>query len=325
MNRTLTVLLVLTLSLTLFLTLLAGCTVGGSDLATSTTTLPSQALPPPEPSQAPTSETPPARCPELSGTEALGRIENSDLTETSGIATSSLNPEAFWAHNDSGGEAALVAVGRDGSDLGTYPLADTMNRDWEDMARWTDPATGTNWLYVGDIGDNLAQWDSIFVHRVPEPAIGEVTPGTALGGVETFELTYPDGPHDAETLLVDPASGEITVLTKGDGTTSQVFVASGAVPGSATELTEAGTLDLSGTLDGQATAGDRIEGLVLIRTYTAVLAYPGDVDPWWEIEPCELDPPFEIQGEAIAIELDGSGYLTVAEGRRPRVNRSAFG
>lgn len=265
----------------------------------------------------------PLSCPSVVSLEALGRIQNSDLTETSGLAVSNLDPAVLWAVDDSGGEAALYALGRDGSDLGVHGVPGVVNRDWEDLAAWADPLDGTSWLYVGDIGDNLDQWDSIFVHRMPEPALSDALdiPPEKL---ETFELAYPDGPQNAEALLVGGSTGTITIITKGKQGEAQVFEARGATPGSVSPLTLVGTLDLSTTLDGQVTAADSNDQYVFIRTYTAVLAYGDATGSWWESEPCVLEPPFEIQGEALATEPDGSGYFTVSEGRAARLNRSGL-
>lgn len=303
---------------TLFLLLIvAGCSVGSDGLTAPSTT---SSSPPPTSTAVPGE---PA-CPVVVDSERLGRVQNEELTEISGLAASAMEPGLLWAHNDSEGDAAVYAIGADGSDLGKFVLEGVDNRDWEDMAAWTDPATQESWLYVGDIGDNVGQWESILVHRVPEPILGESSV-VAATAVETFEFTYPDGPHDAETLLVDPGTGDITIVTKADSEIAQVFEAPGAVPGTTMELTESGTLDLSFTPAGLPTAGDYLGEFVLIRTYLAVLAYPVADGAWWDAEPCELDAPFEIQGEAIATAPDGGAYVTVSEGRRPRVNRTAVG
>jgi hypothetical protein len=247
------------------------------------------------------------------------------LSELSGLATGRLNPDLLWAHNDSGGAATVYGIGPEGADAGSYPLDGASNRDWEDMAAWQDPDTGVDWLYIGDIGDNLAQWESVFVYRVPEPVVDATkAEGHVLVGVETFELTYPDGPHDAETLLVDPATGTITIVTKNRGGPGQVFVATDAVAGARSELVEFGLLDLSTTLDGVATAGDHADAFVLIRTYLAVLAYPTTEGEWWLADPCPLDAPFEIQGEAVAAESTAA-YWTAPEGSSPTITRSEFG
>ena len=51
----------------------------------------------------------------------------------------------------------------------------------------------------------------ITIYRVPEPAEGS---GTAqVDGV--FHASYPDGPHDAEALLMTP-DGRLHIVTKGD-------------------------------------------------------------------------------------------------------------
>src|SRR2546429_179177 len=44
-----------------------------------------------------------------------------------------------------------------------------------------------------------------------------------LTGAAELTFVYPDGPHDAEALLVDPVSGEIFIVTKALGGTAQVF------------------------------------------------------------------------------------------------------
>src|SRR5690349_11218584 len=57
---------------------------------------------------------------------------------------------------------------------------------------------GRGKVWVGDIGDNVESRSTVQVTRVP------VGPGDTEVSVESFDLSYPDGPHDAETLLCDP-------------------------------------------------------------------------------------------------------------------------
>ena len=65
-------------------------------------------------------------------------------------------------------------------------------------------------VWVGDIGDNQRARDSVQVTPVP------VGPGTATTstGRSTTSST-PTAPHDAETLMRDPATGRLYVATKG--------------------------------------------------------------------------------------------------------------
>ena len=49
------------------------------------------------------------------------------------------------------------------------------------------------------------------VYRVPEPGPGSAPTAPAA----RLTLRYPDGPHDAEALLVDPRGGTLAIVTKG--------------------------------------------------------------------------------------------------------------
>jgi hypothetical protein len=69
-----------------------------------------------------------------------------------------------------------------------------------------------HYLYIGDIGDNQAKCADITVYRVAEPKVGAAAAfGTmSTGAAQAIGLTYPDGPRDAETLLVDPLTRDFT-------------------------------------------------------------------------------------------------------------------
>jgi len=55
--------------------------------------------------------------------------------------------------------------------LGIYSVGGASNRDWEDMAIGPGPVDGQQYLYIGDIGDSLAQYDIKYIYRVPEPCV----------------------------------------------------------------------------------------------------------------------------------------------------------
>ena len=80
--------------------------------------------------------------------------------------------------------------------------------DWEAVA--VGPCPGGSCVYIADIGDNEARRKRITVHRVAEP-VSENTVAVA----DSFHATYPDGAHDAETLLVTP-DGQLFIVTKGE-------------------------------------------------------------------------------------------------------------
>ena len=262
-------------------------------------------------------------CADAVAAEDVVTVANPDLSEASGLAASRQNDGVLWTHNDSGGEAEVYALGLDGADLGSVRLEGVEAVDWEDMA------AGPDQLYLGDIGDNDAQRDSVVVYRIAEPEV----PPTGIGAttatdVERLTLTYADGPHDAETLLADPLTGDLFVVTKQwDGTASGVYRIPADAPPGDTPVVMERVGDVPG-VDGQmATAGDvAADGsLAAVRTYAGVLVWDREdgqsVADALEGEPCEAPAPFELQGEALALTPDGRGYVTVPEGEAPRLSR----
>lgn len=167
-------------------------------------------------------------------------MTNPDLKEISGLVASSKNPDVVWVHNDSGDTARIFAVdAKTGATLGTYTLSGAKAVDWEDIDIGPGPVQGQSYIYVGDIGDNGLSRSSVTVYRVPEP----VVTGTAsrptkatLSGVDTFNLKYPDGPHNAESLIVDPKSGEMVIIDKTSSGTPTIYEAPGGLASSSNPL-----------------------------------------------------------------------------------------
>ena len=154
-------------------------------------------------------------CPTFQPGRSLGTLASPALVETSGVIASRRQPDVMWVHNDSGDTPRVFAISSEGVTRGEFQLAGASARDWEDIALGPGPAPDTDYLYVGDIGDNTATRDGITVYRVAEPTVeGDASTPVTVDGVVAMALTYPDGPHDAETLLVDPATGDILVVTK---------------------------------------------------------------------------------------------------------------
>jgi hypothetical protein len=142
---------------------------------------------------------------ELCRVEASAIPLPESVHESSGVAAGS---GVLWTHNDSG-DPVLVAVGMDGSPLGSVRVTGAAVEDWEDLA--AGPCPGGRCLFVADIGDNAAARPRITIYRVPEPAPGDAASRPA----EAFHATYPEGPHDAEALFVTP-DGVVYVVTKGE-------------------------------------------------------------------------------------------------------------
>ncbi|HEX5588291.1 MAG TPA: hypothetical protein VFZ17_13345 [Acidimicrobiia bacterium] len=257
-----------------------------------------------------------------------GTVAATDVTELSGLSASRRTAGVWWAHNDSGHPAEIFAVGDDGRDLGTYTLSGANAVDWEDIAAGPGPDAGASYLYIADTGDNTQTRASVQVYRVPEPQVdpnGGPHQGM-LTDVATLDFTYPDGPHDAEALIVDPSSGRLLIITKDVWGDSQVFAAPGNLAsGTHTTLTQVATLHL-GFL-GLVTAGDitPARDTIALRTYGSVVMYPLGVGDAMELAflqvPCYGAVANEAQGEAIGFTGDGRGYVTASEGASPALHR----
>ena len=128
------------------------------------------------------------------------------LPEASGLALGR-SSSRLWMHNDSGA-AELIAVDPKGAIEGRVTLTGARIDDWEAIA--SGPCGTGSCLYVGDIGDNDAKRKQITVYRLQEP---DNTSGAVPA--EAIHATYPDGAHDAETLLAAP-DGSLFIVTKGD-------------------------------------------------------------------------------------------------------------
>ena len=87
----------------------------------------------------------------------MGIVAYDKIDEASGIASSKINPDIIWVHNDSGDLAKLYAVKLDGSYLGVLRLPGIIAKDWEDMCLGPGPNDNVDYIYIGDIGDNFAR------------------------------------------------------------------------------------------------------------------------------------------------------------------------
>ena len=130
-----------------------------------------------------------------------------DLPEASGLAASRAHEGRLWAHNDSG--APILHAIESGRIAGRVTIEGARVEDWEALA--IGPCPSGTCLYIGDIGDNDAKRASITIYRVPEP--GKAAGTARADGV--FTASYPDGRHDAETLLIGP-DGRLFIVTKGE-------------------------------------------------------------------------------------------------------------
>lgn len=152
--------------------------------------------------------------------KSVGRVLDDDereggggLREVSGLAASLRQPGIVWAHDDSGAVTELFALGPDGRLRQRYRL-DTRIRDLEDIALGPGGQGRGDVLYLADIGDNSGRRDHVRLLRVAEPTVPDRRRPSILLRHQAYAFRYPDGPRDAEALLVDWDTGTPYVLDK---------------------------------------------------------------------------------------------------------------
>jgi len=170
------------------------------------------------------------------------------------------------------------------------------------------------------------------VYRIPEPAIDPTWRGMRKESApaERFPYRYPDGCHDAETLLVHPASGEILIVTKdGSGRSGVYRFPAPLTPDRACTLERVGEVRFRGvetgirrldSLQRMATGGSvSADGRrMVIRTYA--FAREWRVPAGGTLTQALASPSFARhllppgQGEAIAYRPDGKAVYCTCEG-----------
>ncbi len=242
--------------------------------------------------------------------------------------------EVYCAPNDSGLEelsgltsidGVLYAIGDSGTDHRLAVLDETCA-----VSRWLDVPVDPydvedlgsygGQLWLSDTGDNQLRRESV--------ALTRMDPSTGQG--ELHRLTYPDGAHDAEAILIEPG-GRPVIVTKELSGNSGIYVP--ATDESVDELSSPGPTPLKkvgertfertstpggppvviGSILGTGGAVSDDGSVAAIRTYNDVYLFSvpgGDVASALTGDSVILGLPAQPQGEAVA--FNSSGDLLIA-------------
>ena len=227
--------------------------------------------------------------------EEVCRFQDPQIVESSGLVA----------------RDGLLATVNDSGDSGRVFVLDARTCRTVGVTSWSDDVEDVEALapigdevLVGDIGDNLAARDSVRLLRVPAgPRDRAVTP-------TTYEIGYPDGPRDAEALLVDPVAHRVLIASKGL-MSGVLYRAPEQLSGSEPNRMQA-VADVPGLVTDGAFLPDGRH--LVLRTYSRAIfySYPG-----LEVVG-EVDLPDQQQGEAIAVDERGRIHLS-SEGQQAPV------
>ncbi len=205
----------------------------------------------------------------------------------------------FLTTNDSGDSGRVFAVDRSGATVGVTHWSEDPT-DVEALA-----PGGSGFVWVGDIGDNLASRSDVTITRVPVGRGERTVTGTS------YRLTYPRGATDAETLVRNPVTGRLYVATK------NVFGGTLYAVPKRLSATDPNRLVRVGRVQSIATDGSFFpDGRhLVVRDYSSATIYD-----WPSLaRVATFDLPAQRQGEGIAVGPDDTLYLSSEGSHAPVV------
>jgi hypothetical protein len=232
------------------------------------------------------------------------------LPEASGLASSVVNPGYIWALNDGQNPAEVYLIDTTANVKMTCKLS-VPNRDWEDIAVGPGPDENKTYVYVGEIGDNNAIHDFKLIYRFEEPKLDSAVMNVTV--VDTLKIQLSDGKRDTETMMIDPVSDDLYIISKREDSvrvylvpkpfTKDVMIAEKVV-----------TIPYFKIVAGSF-SNDGSE--ILLKDYDHIYYWTRKTDEKLEsvllTAPEELPYEREAQGESITWARDGSGFFTLSE------------
>ncbi|MFB4422757.1 WD40 repeat domain-containing protein [Streptomyces sp. QL37] len=242
------------------------------------------------------------------GADRTFTIEDSRITESSGLAASRIHPGIYWTHNDSDDGPYVYAVdSRTGKTVATITMKGVGEpRDVEAVSVGPDGN-----LYVGDIGDNLdGSWDHVWIYRFPEPE----RLADATVRATQFDVTYADGARNAEAMMVHPETGRVYIASKREGGGGLYEGPEKLTAGASNVFRRVG--EVPWVTDG-AFSPDGKE--LVLRSYFSARRYAFENGRLGADHAVSV--PLQGQSESVTYTADGSAMMFGSEGERSEVVR----
>ncbi|HJQ42447.1 MAG TPA: hypothetical protein VJ831_05150 [Jatrophihabitantaceae bacterium] len=245
----------------------------------------------------------------------LFRLGDPRITEASGIARGIASPGVFYVENDSGDVNRFFAVDRrTGETAATVFVTGARNVDWEDLAVAGDRRSAPS-VWLADIGDNDAVRRTVQLYELAEPHIDPTWRNRTVrvSVAREWQLRYPGGPVDAESLAVSPG-GTPYIVTKSFGGATVYRVPAWRPGGAVQTVRRVGRISFHSTgtanpfgLFGQIVAtGAAISAsgrVFAVRTYSDVWAWrvTGSMADTLRHKPVVMPLPRQPQGEGLTV------------------------
>ncbi|MFC9972491.1 hypothetical protein ACFVH6_16560 [Spirillospora sp. NPDC127200] len=227
------------------------------------------------------------------------RVANARVTGVSAVVPAKAHPGVWWTLGAVGGKARLFALGRDGRVQAVFGVGGVpAGRRWDSLAITKD-ASGSASLLLGSLAEGRR--GRLSLYQVSEPT----TLRSRMLPAREHKVMYPDGGHDAGTLLADPRKGQVYIVTR-SARTAVVFALPGVLGPGVNEMTRVRTLGF-----GVRSGAFAPDGRLFLRTLTDLRVLDGSLGGAAE----------EIRvsggGDVVGIEADGRRAVLVDRGARP--------
>ncbi|MEQ1585471.1 MAG: hypothetical protein ABL895_06315 [Cyclobacteriaceae bacterium] len=234
------------------------------------------------------------------------------LAEASGLVASVVNPGYYWSHNDGENSAEVFLINDKAKIVMTCKLLNVANRDWEDITVGPGPQEGKSYLYVGEIGDNLSQYPYKMIYRFEEPLL---TGGDQV--IDTFDtlvFQLSDGVRDTEAMMIDPITNDVFIISKREDSVRLYKIYAPTKLRDTLQAEFKTKLPFS-KIVAASISPDGTE--VLMKNYDHLYYWKRSdkesIPELLQSKPIELNYLQEAQGEAIAWNLDATGFYTLSE------------
>ena len=223
-------------------------------------------------------------------------LDDSAITESSGLARD-VPGQRYWTVNDSGDSGRAFAISKTGKVEGWVGFR-AKPVDVEAVAYY-----GSR-LYVADIGDNASKRATVVVYVLYNPQ-----PNKKMAEYQAYDFTYPDGPRDAETLLISKTGRLYIVSKEADG---GIYRA----PEFPSRL-RSNRLERIGDAPSYVTDGQYLPdgNRIALRTYVSVQM----LDAKTRKVVAQAATPAQPQGESLTVDLAGTSLLVGSEGKNSAV------
>src|ERR1700712_1998944 len=232
-----------------------------------------------------------------------GRLQDKAMNEISGIAASGIHKGIYYVHNDSGDTSRFFAITPEGKIKSViYYKGDPREvlgvNDCEDIAVGPGPSKGKSYVYMGDIGDNNSERSYITVYRMEEQKTWIGKDSVVKADAVPVHYKYPDGPRDAETLMIDPLEKLIYIVSKRSDSVTVYTTPLSFKANDTLTLTKRCKLFFNGFKPFKwITAGDISKDgqRVVLKDYLKVYSWKrGDNEPIWKtMQRKPLEPPYQ--------------------------------